>query len=142
MVESAHGSNSDIPSKQSHVPIYPRNPTWQRSSVSSAPGQFRLMHLSKQQLSSITSSAIASTPGGIVRPRALAVVTLITSQRRLGDAVQPLQHQDREQRTLRAEIRVGRLEPFIERMPIAAAAAAADGDRGNAQRHRLVGIGA
>ena len=77
------------------------------------------------------------------------LVSLITSspdaahwQRWRGDAIQALQDQDRELRPLQAEIRVGRLELFVSRMPVAALAVAAGSDGGNARRHRLVGIGA
>src|SRR5712671_716697 len=41
---------------------------------------------------------------------------------------------------LRAEIGVDRLVPFVARVPVAALATAADGDGGNAARHRPVGI--
>jgi hypothetical protein len=44
----------------------------------------RLMHRSKQYLYSITSSAIESTPDGIARPRAFAVLRLITSSSFVG----------------------------------------------------------
>jgi DNA replication protein DnaC len=42
------------------------------------------MHRSKQHLYSITSSAIASTPDGMLRPRVLAVLRLITNSNLVG----------------------------------------------------------
>jgi hypothetical protein len=43
-----------------------------------------LMHCSKQPLYSITSSAIARTPDGMLRPSALAVLRLITNSNLVG----------------------------------------------------------
>jgi hypothetical protein len=43
-----------------------------------------LMHRSKQDRYSITSSAIASTPGGTVRPMDLAVLRFMTSSNFVG----------------------------------------------------------
>src|SRR5438132_13985881 len=61
-------------------------------------------------------------------------------QRWLGDTVEARQHQDRQQRILRTEIGLDRLVPFVARVPVAAVTAPADGHRGDAERHRKVGI--
>src|SRR5437879_3383784 len=44
----------------------------------------RLVHRSEEHRYSITSSAIASTPGGMFRPSALAALRLITSSNLVG----------------------------------------------------------
>ena len=54
----------------------------------------------------------------------------------------PTSIKQREERVLRPEIGICRLVPFVERVPVAAFAAAADGDRRDTERHGEVGVGA
>src|SRR5450755_2363960 len=62
-----------------HVRSYPNSGQTRARSVCPLSAKSGLMHRSKWHLYSITSSAMESTPAGMVRPSALAVVRLMTN---------------------------------------------------------------
>ena len=65
-------------------PLYPRKRTFAHAIRTSALGHKRTRAMQQIRHYSITSSAMASTPGGIVSLRALAVLRLITSSNVVG----------------------------------------------------------
>jgi hypothetical protein len=81
---SGFGSKADIGARLDHVRFTPKSGHW--LSVSGCPlcAKSRLMHRSKKEPYSITSSAVASNDEGMVRSSSLAVLRLITSSNLTG----------------------------------------------------------
>ena len=78
------GSKADICSAKRHVRFTPKSGHLQRTSRCPLCANSGLMHCSKQHRYSITSSAVVSSDGGIVRPSVFAVFRLITNSNFVG----------------------------------------------------------
>src|SRR5258708_24589918 len=73
---------------------------------------------------------ISKYHGASRSPTAPLLLPLPHRQRRLRHPIEPGQHQNRQQRPLRRDVGIDRLVPFVERVPVAALAATADGHGG------------
>src|SRR5258708_24258966 len=73
---------------------------------------------------------ISKYHGASRSPTAPLLLPLPPRQRRLRPPIEPGQHQNRQQRPLRREVGIDRPVPFVERVPVAALAATADGHGG------------